>query len=111
MASAAQFPINLVIPIASVDELLQIEKLIRHNKSELLSKAHYVHPDTEKQARLLLNGVEVKKGTVEAMKNAYKTEVGINQKTNIAVQEWRQEILSGETGKYVTTLSRVVRMS
>lgn len=74
-----------------------------------ISRAHYENPDESQRARLLINGEEVKKGTVEHMKDAYRVQVGMDQKCNVAVQQWQKKPLSGKPAGYVTILSRSVR--
>ena len=112
MASATQFPINLVIPIASEQEGKQVEELLleaSNNLNTFLTKAYYEHPDEFQRARLLINGVEVKKSTVEQIKNAYRAEIGISQRTSVTMQEWQRQALSDKAAGYVTTASRLVR--
>jgi hypothetical protein len=74
-----------------------------------LDKAYYENPDETQRARLLINGEEVRRGTTEQMKDAFKLQVGINQKANFAVQEWQRRPLSGKPAGFVTILSRSVR--
>jgi hypothetical protein len=74
-----------------------------------LAKAYYQNPDESQRARLLINGEEVKRGTVEQMKEAFKLQAGINAKANIAVQEWQKQPLSGKPAGFVTIQSRAVR--
>lgn len=111
--ATVQFPVNLVIPISSTEEGQQVEKLIDDVKGNVsntfLNKAYYEHPDESQRARLLINGVEVKRGTIERMRESYQYELGINQKTNVTLQEWRRTLLSDKLG-YVTISSRVVRI-
>jgi hypothetical protein len=111
MTAIAQFPVNLVIPITSEDDYLAVEKLITEatENHAFLSKAYFDEQvDESQRARLMINGEEVKRGTVEQMKEAYKLQAGISLKTNIAVQEWQKPV-SGPA-KFVTILSRAVRV-
>ena len=78
-------------------------------KKEFLAKAHYENPDELQRARLLINGEEVKRGTVEQMKEAFRLQTGINQKANIAVQQWQKQVLSDKPASFITIMSRAVR--
>jgi hypothetical protein len=75
----------------------------------LLTKAYYENPDEGQRARLLINGEEVKRGTVEQMKEAFRLQTGIDVKANIAVQMWQKQPLSGKPAGFVTIQSRAVR--
>lgn len=75
-----------------------------------LTKAYYENPDEGQRARLLINGEEVKRGTVEQMKEAYRFQTSINQKANISVQEWQKKPLSDKPAGFVTVMSRAVRV-
>jgi hypothetical protein len=92
-----------------------MEKLVaeamNNPSNTFLNDSYYEHPDESQCARLLINGVEVQKGTVQQMKDAYRLEVGINRKTNVTVQEWKRKPLLGKPANFVTILSRVVRMA
>ena len=114
MASTTQFPVNLVIPIASEQEGKMAEKIISdanstNGSNTFLVKAYYEHHDGSQRARLLINGVEVKKGTVEQIKDAYRAEIGISQRSSVIMQEWQRQVLSDKPAGYVTVLSRLVR--
>jgi hypothetical protein len=107
-----QFPINLVIPIASESEGKLIEKVLADALAgnEFLSKTHYVNPDESQRARLLINGEEVKRGTVEMMKEAFRFQTDINPKANITVQEWQKPAAIDKPAIFVTILHRGVRI-
>jgi hypothetical protein len=89
---------------------LAAEKLIAEaaDSNAFLATAHYENPDESQRARLLINGEEVKRGTVEHMKDAYKLQIGISQKTNVVVQEWQKQV--GKPAGFVTIQSRSVRV-
>jgi hypothetical protein len=78
--------------------------------NEFLAKAHYVNPDESQRARLLINGEEVKRGTVEQMKEAFRFQVNINPKANITVQEWQKPIAVDKPATFVMILHRGVRV-
>lgn len=119
---APQFPINLVIPITTADEDKIVHDLLivgdifgtvsagATSRNAFLGKAYYEHPNELQRARLVINGVEVKRGSVDKMREHYNYELGINQKTNITLQEWRRKALSDELGGFVTIASRVVKI-
>jgi hypothetical protein len=75
-----------------------------------LTKAYYQNPDESQRARLLINGEEVKRGTVEQMKEAYKFQVDINPNANITVQEWQKPIANDKPATFVMILHRGVRI-
>lgn len=110
MTPVAQFPINLVIPVTSDEEGKIIEKLIADAAitNAFLSKAHYENPDESQRARLMINGEAVVKGSVEQMKEAFRIQAGMSQKSNLAVQEW-QKPASDKPAVFVTIQSRLVR--
>jgi hypothetical protein len=107
-----QFPINLVIPIASESEGKLVEKILADalSANEFLSRAHYVNPDESQRARLLINGEEVKRGTVEQMKEAFKFQTNINPKANVTVQEWQKPVAVDKPATFVMILHRGVRI-
>jgi hypothetical protein len=107
-----QFPINLVIPVTSESEGKLIEKILADalGANEFLSKAHYVNPDESQRARLLINGEEVKRGTVEMMKEAFRFQTNINPKANVTVQEWQKPASVDKPAAFVTILHRGVRI-
>jgi hypothetical protein len=119
IATVLQFPVNLVIPLISAEQCQYVESLLvqalwpespnKGSEVSIMSKAYYQNPDELQRARLLINGEEVKRGTVEQMKEAFKLQVSINQKANIAVQEWQKKPLSGQPASFVTISSRAVR--
>ena len=110
--TSTEFPINLVIPLASAKELEIVERLLadaRTNDSNtFLAKAHYSNHDESQQARLMINGEEVKRGTLEQMRAAFQLQTEMSQKANILVQEW-QKPLCDKPGAFVTVQSRLVR--
>ena len=69
-----------------------------------------MNPDESQRARLLINGEEVKRGTVEQMKEAYKFQININPKANITVQEWQKPVAVDKPAAFVMILHRGVRI-
>jgi len=108
--TSKKFPINFIIPILSEEEAKVVEKFLTDAvpSNTFLTKSYYEHQDESQRARLMINGEEVKRGSVEQMKNAYKLQSDMNQKINIAVQEWQKPLVGAP--KFVTIMSRLVRM-
>jgi hypothetical protein len=110
--SASQFPVNLIIPVTTTEEEQIVEKILSDAlpNYDFLSKIYYENPDETQRARLLINGEEVKRGTVEQMKEAFTLQSSINSKANIIVQEWQKQPLSNKSAGFVTVQSRIVKV-
>jgi hypothetical protein len=98
--------------VTTAEEEQIVEKIISDAlpSYSFLSKAYYENPVEAQRARLLINGEEVKRGTVEQMKEAFTLQSSINSKANIIVQEWQKQPLSNKPAGFVTIHSRMVRI-
>ena len=98
-----QFPINLMLRIETEEEyerfhngLKVIKEVLKDSDlstfEALTDRITTRHVDSAKEARVVINGTPIATGTAEEMLVRYRTECGMDERSNITLQEWRDGV-------------------
>ena len=98
-----EFPINAVFQIKSQEELDAFQSILGFAPAagsedvhesyvstfdDLKERMEYRRVDSSQEARVLISGQEVARGTTEEMLDRYNTECSMHSTSNIVCQEW-----------------------
>ena len=96
-----KLPVNLVLEIRTQEEYDYIQTVVEFLKKPdtmllpitaeeiaLLDRITMRLPDTTKESRVLITGVQIAMGTLEEMNKRYETEIAMHR-SNVVLEEWQ----------------------